>query len=114
MIKKIASIAVVVSNGKKAAEWYKEKLGFEIVEDSGHWITVAPKGSETVLHLCEGPPLEPGNTGILLICDDVLKTVKELKEKGVKITKEPKDEGWGIYAMFSDPDGNIFWLMQSE
>ncbi len=31
MINKIASIAVVVSNGKKAAEWYKEKLGFEIV-----------------------------------------------------------------------------------
>jgi lactoylglutathione lyase len=114
MINKIASIAVVVSNGKKAAEWYKEKLGFEIVESSGHWITVAPKGSETVLHLCEGPPLEPGNSGILLICDDVLKTVEDLRKKGVKIVEEPKDEGWGLYAMFSDLDGNVFWLMQGD
>ncbi|HLI45603.1 MAG TPA: VOC family protein [Geobacterales bacterium] len=112
MIHRFYSVAVVVSDANKAAEWYKEKLGFEVVEKMGHWITVAPKGSGTVLHLCQGPPLEPGNTGILFLCEDVVKTVEELKKKGVKITKEPKDEGFGIYAMFSDPDGNVFWLMQ--
>ena len=33
--------------------WYSEKLGFRVVDRKGHWISVAPKGNKTVLHLCE-------------------------------------------------------------
>ena len=66
MIDSIYSVAVVVSDRKKAAQWYKEKLGFEIKEDSGkHWTVVGPANWPSGLHLCEGD-LEPGNTGILL------------------------------------------------
>jgi len=112
LIKRISSVAVVVKDGKKAAQWYKSKLGFEVKESEGHWITVAPKGSRgPELHLCESKPLEKGNTGILLFADDLQKTYQELSRKGVKFTRKPKDEGWGEYAMFSDLDGNVFWLM---
>ena len=44
MIKKIGSIAVVVKDEKKAANWYKSKLGFEIKSQMEHWVTVIPKG----------------------------------------------------------------------
>ncbi len=109
MIKGIGDAAVMVTDGKKSAEWYGEKLGFKVFSSEGHWITVGPENATTVLHLCEGK-LEPGNTGIGLLVDDVQKTFDELSAKGVEFTKKPADEGWGIYAMFKDPDGNEFWL----
>jgi predicted enzyme related to lactoylglutathione lyase len=111
MIKRISSVAVVVSNGKKSAEWYKNSLGFDIKSSDGHWITVGPKSSDFELHLCESKTLESGNTGILFIADDLERTVKELEGNGVKFTKSLRDDGWGKYAMISDPDGNEFWLM---
>ncbi len=110
MIKSIMDVAVVVSDAKKSAEWYKEKLGLEIRENEGHWITLAPKGSTVVLHLCETKPSEQGNTGIAFYVGDLDKTYEELNGKGVKFTTKPKKTEWGSYAMFKDPDGNEFWL----
>jgi lactoylglutathione lyase len=114
MINNMASVAVVVSDAKRAADWYTKTLGLELTASEKHWVVVRAKGSSTGIHLCQGPPLEPGNTGILFECDDVQKTYAELSSRGVVFTKPPKDEGWGLYAMFRDPDGNEFWLMKSE
>jgi len=110
MIKSIMDMAVVVSNAKKSAEWYKEKLGLEVRDNEGHWFTVAPKGSNVVLHLCETKQLEQGNTGIAFSVDDLDKTYNELNAKGVEFTTKPKKTEWGSHAMFKDPDGNEFWL----
>jgi predicted enzyme related to lactoylglutathione lyase len=108
MISKGFSIAVVVSDGKKAAKWYGEKLGFETsVED--HWVTAWPKGAGWKLHLCEGE-LEPGNTGIAFYSDDVKKTAAELKKKGVKFASEYTKTEWGENAQIEDPDGNLLWI----
>ncbi|MCL4519671.1 MAG: VOC family protein [Thaumarchaeota archaeon] len=112
MITRISSAAVVVKDEKKAAQWYKSKLGLEIKSEEGHWVTVAPKGQRGfVLHLCKTKPLEKGNTGILFSTDDVQKTYRELASKGVKFSVKPRDDGWGTYAMFKDLDGNVFWMM---
>ena len=110
MINGIVDVAIVVPDSKKALKWYTEVLGLEPRDTRGHWITVAPRGSETVLHLCQGNDLERGNTGIALSAEDIDKTYKELRAKGVKFLHPPKDEGWGVFAQFEDPDGNIIWL----
>ena len=123
MMLDLATVAVVVSRpAKKAAEWYRDKLGFEIGgEVEGHWVVVAPKGKTGApkgpwrgIHLCEADELEPGNTGILFLTDNIEATYKELKAKGVKFTQELTKESWGTNAMFSDPDGNEFWLMPKD
>jgi len=111
MINSIIDVAIVVSNAKKSADWYKEKLGLEVRDNEGHWVTVAPKGSALVMHLCESKPLEQGNTGIAFRVDDLDKSYKEMTGKGVEFTVKPTKEEWGTYAMFKDPDGNEFWLM---
>ncbi len=110
MISKSLSTAVMVSDAKKSAKWYKEKLGFN-ASVAEYWTTVWPKGATSKLHLCEGK-LERGNTGIGIYCTDVRREAALLKKKGVVFTKSPKDEGWGTYAMFKDPDGNEFWLLK--
>lgn len=108
----IGSVAVVVSDGRKAAKWYEDKLGFEIRDDEGHWITVAPKGSGLLLHLCEGDELEPGNTGFGFYVKDAKREEEALRKKGVDFTKPVTKVSWGTYGMFKDPDGNEFWLLQ--
>lgn len=111
MIRSLLKVAVVVSNATKSAEWYRDKLGFEIRSKEGHWVTVAPTGSDFVLHLCETKPLEPGNTGVAFTVDDLDATYNELTRKGVEFAEKPTKKEWGSYAMFKDPDGNVFWLV---
>ena len=113
MLSRSVSVAVVVSSGKKAKEWYTKTLGL-IGEGESHWITVRPRGSDIRIHLCESKELEPGNTGISFYCKDIEKEVKKLKEMGVKFTREVSDRGWGKFAMFTDPDGNEFWLVEGK
>ena len=111
MITKISTFAVVVRDEKKAADWYRKMLGFQIKSNEGHWVTVAPKGGRgPQLHLCKTKPLEKGNTGIAFQTNDLNKTYEELSKKGVKFTVKPRDDGWGPYAMLKDLDGNVFWL----
>ena len=116
-IKLIRSVAVVVSDENKAKEWYRDKLGFEIQDDEGHWVVVGSHGSSTGIHLCKVEPLEPGNTGILFFADDIEDTYQELKRKGVEFTRDLGKAEWDEnmrYAIFRDPDGNEFWLMPKQ
>ncbi len=109
MISKSFSVAIMVSDAKRSAQWFKEKLGWSTSEE-GHWVTAWPKGAPWKIHLCKGQ-LQPGNTGIALYCENLQKTAEQLKKKGVKFAKEVTKEDWGTYAMIEDPDGNVFWLM---
>ena len=108
MLNKEFSVAVMVSDPKEAAAWYREKLGFEVSE-MDHWVTAWPKGAGWKIHLCEGE-LEPGNTGIALYSDDVRGAVADLKKKGVKFVQNYKKSSWGESARLVDPDGNEIWI----
>jgi biotin operon repressor len=39
------------------------------------------------------------------MCDDINKTIKELRAKGVQVMGEPEDHGYGITVMLSLPGG---------
>jgi len=114
MIREIQCMAVLVRDAKRAAEWYREKLGFE-VSVQGHWVTVAPPGSSGKLHLCERckeweGDSPGGNTGISFGSDDQERTYRELEAKGVEFAKDLTTEWFGTYAIFRDLDGNEFWI----
>ena len=112
MISKGFSVAVMVSDAKKSAKWYKEKLGFSTSIDD-HWVTAWPKGGSWKLHLCEGE-LEPGNTGISFWSESLEKDVAALKKKGVKFSQDYTKFDWGAVAEFDDPDGNVFTFGQGS
>jgi catechol 2,3-dioxygenase-like lactoylglutathione lyase family enzyme len=131
MITGVGSVAILVNDARKSAEWYHDKLGFEIVGIEGHTVFVKPKGSGTLLHLCgrcdawenDRPG---GRTGIWLRCgeitiqrvektgqalpssnpEDVERTYRELKRNGVEFAEELTTTKWGKYAILRDPDGN--------
>lgn len=111
----LADVAVVVSDAKASATWWKKNLGFEVHTvggGEGHARMVAPPGDKFVLHLCEGfAPLEPGDTGIAFVTDDLEGLADRMVQGGVKFPEPPKRTAWGGMAKFSDPDGNVFWLL---
>ena len=112
----IADVAIVVSNAKASARWWVKNLGFSTytVGGAGHAILVAPPGDRFVLHLCEGfAPLEPGDTGIAFVTDEMDAVVSRMTQGGVRLPEPPKKEAWGKSTKFADPDGNIFWLMEA-
>jgi catechol 2,3-dioxygenase-like lactoylglutathione lyase family enzyme len=134
MITGVGSVAVLVNDAKKSAEWYRDKLGFEIVEKGGHAVFVRPRGSAfPLIHLCErcddwGNDTPGGRTGVWLDSggitlhkskdsgfilpssnpDNVERTFDELKKNGVEFSQELTAMSWGKMAIFKDPDGNEF------
>lgn len=112
----LADVAVVVSDAKASAEWWRKNLGFSTrtVGGTGHAILVAPPRDRFVLHLCEGfAPLEPGNTGIAFVSDEIDTLVDRMTKGGVHFPEPLKKEEWGKMTKFADPDGNIFWLFEA-
>ncbi|HKW43636.1 MAG TPA: VOC family protein [Thermoplasmata archaeon] len=110
---RLSTIALVVSDATRSAKWYVEKLGFEIRDHQGHWITVAPKRENIAIHLCAGYyDLEPGNTGISFVTKDAKSEEAALRKLGVQFTTPTTKEDWGTFAVFKDPDGNEFWLLE--
>jgi len=134
MITGLGSIAVLASDAAKSAEWYRDKLGFEIVSNEGHAVFVRPKGGDApLIHLCGrcedwGNDEPGGRTGIwfasgeivfrtdvapgkvIPACkpEDVEKTYLELKHSGVQFSKELEVSQFGKMAILRDPDGHEF------
>ena len=116
---RVATVAVVVSDRKRATDWYTQGLGLDVVESMDHWVAVGRKGKGGLLHLCQmsefeaNAPLEPGNSGITLRIPgtDFVGSCNALKANGVEFTEGPKKEPWGWYATVRDPDGNELFLM---
>ncbi len=107
---------MVVSNAKASAKWWKRNLGFAMftIGGTGHAVMVAPSGDRFVLHLCQGfAPLEPADTGIAFVTDEIDKLSARMKKGNVQFTEPVHKEEWGKMGKFADPDGNIFWLLEA-
>ena len=110
-----ADFAVTVTDARKSADWWRDALGFSthtIGPPGGHALLVAPPGERFLLHLCEGvAPVEPGNSGIAFMSDDIESQVRAMEAKGVVFTEPLRKSPSGGSAKFVDPDGNVFWLL---
>ena len=105
MIKKLCHITFPISDLKRAAAFYENVLGLEKTGEWPNYVEFDVGGVQI--------GLEPGGKlEIFLLVEDVDKAYRDLKEKGVKFAKEPKDQHWGgRTAPFIDPDGNMFTLV---
>lgn len=127
----IDTVAVVVSDPRKAIAWYRDVLGLDVAyigpaesdpdssvqgtsEDPGHWIEMGPRRPRTRVHLCEfGRKTEPGPTGITFVTDDIRSDYGRFSAHGVRFLSPPKKMDWGEWlCAFVDPDGNEFDLKQ--
>ena len=120
--------ALVVDDYDAALAFYVDTLGIVLLEDSPvpeqskRWVVIAPPGStESALLIAravgEGQRSRVGNqTGgrvfLFLFTDDFERDYDDYRSKGVEFVREPKDEPYGRVAVFRDPWGNQWDLLQ--
>ncbi len=131
MITRLSHVTVLVRNQDEALRFYTEKLGFEKRFDvafgpGARWLTVAPVGQTNVEIVLQKPdPAMHGEadarqmeeavgrgTTWVFECDDCRATYATLRERGVEFQSEPRQEPYGVEAVFVDLYGNSFSLLQ--
>jgi catechol 2,3-dioxygenase-like lactoylglutathione lyase family enzyme len=84
----------------------RDVFGWKYVDAGDGWLIFALPPAELGVHPAIGPTYESGvRHQISLMCDDIRKTIAELRAKGIEIRGEPANEGFGITVMLGLPGG---------
>lgn len=109
------TIAISVRDRHASADWYREKLGFELLyhSDEAGWSELATKTRGVTLGLGEQAEPVPGNAVPVFGVSDIATSREGLEAAGVKFDGETiVVEGMVSTATFYDPDGNALMLAQ--
>jgi catechol 2,3-dioxygenase-like lactoylglutathione lyase family enzyme len=127
MIQHLAAIALVVRDYDEALDFYVDKLGFDLVEDTRmsatkRWVLVAPPGAKEMrLLLAKADNAEQetrignqagGRVFLFLHTDDFQRDHDVYRAKGVRFLEAPRHEAYGTVAVFADLYGNKWDLIQ--
>jgi catechol 2,3-dioxygenase-like lactoylglutathione lyase family enzyme len=120
VVNQLTMVSVIVSDMKKAKEFYAEKLGLEVAtdyrrNDDNWWVTLTLPGGGTSITLARSStthnePPKPDSMSFYFSTSDVAAAHKELNKKGLK-TSEVRDDLYGPgsevkFFQLKDPDGN--------
>ena len=123
----IGALTLVVPDYDQAIAFYTQSLGFALVEDSDlgdgkRWVLVAPPGStETRLLLAKAVSPDQraavgnqtgGRVFLFLHTDDFVRDHANYTSRGVTFLESPRHEPYGTVAVFVDPFGNKWDLLQ--
>ena len=128
MKQSIVHIALVVKDYDEAIEFYTNKLHFTLIEDSyqaeqdKRWVVIAPPGSQgTTILLARASNEEQtnfignqsgGRVFLFLNSDDFWRDYEDMKSKGINFVRPPKEQDYGMVAVFEDLYGNRWDLLQ--
>lgn len=123
----LGAVTVVVPDYDQAIDFYTRILGFTLIEDTPltedkRWVLVAPSASsETRLLLAraDGPDQQAaignqtgGRVFLFLHTDDFTRDHATYVSRGVNFLESPRHEPYGTVAVFQDPWGNKWDLLQ--
>ena len=94
----------------QARAFFRDVLDWPAVDAGGGWLIFKTGPSELGVH-----PTDHGlgqHHQISLMCDDLEATVADLRAKGVEITQDVRDDGFGLTAMFAVPGGGEMMVYQ--
>ena len=127
MKQKIAYIALVVKDYDEAIKFYTEKLDFQLLEDTPlsedkRWVLIAPTGAEECCLLlakaADDKQMESvgnqtgGRVFLFLFTDDFWRDYHKMLDRNINFVRPPKEENYGLVAVFEDLYGNLWDLLQ--
>ena len=120
MITRVQDVYYNVQDMGRAAKFYRDVLGFKVIETSQWWTTLELAGFRVGLHGTGGPSVphvardahgaHAGAT-LTLQSSDIELDTRSLQASRVKILGT-SDGPWGKLVVFEDTEGNVLKLMQ--
>jgi len=90
-----------------ARAFFRDVLEFPAVDAGGGWLIFALPPSEVAVH-----PGSAGESGLYLMCDDILATTAELEARGVEFTAPVSKERWGLVTTLRVPGAGEIGLYE--
>jgi catechol 2,3-dioxygenase-like lactoylglutathione lyase family enzyme len=123
MISGVRSVGIFVSDQDRAKQFWTETMGFDLLQDvpmgqdegAPRWIEVTPPERNVILVLFtidEHKDRVGTFSNVIFHCDDINHTFEELSSRGVEFPETPRQEFWGWWAVFKDPDSNTYGIGQ--
>ena len=91
------------SKAEELRAFIRDKLGFRATDVGEGWLIFDLPEADLGCHPTDGDGLPSGTHNISFYCDDVEKTVAELKAKGVEFVDGITDAGYGLVTHFRMP-----------
>ena len=126
MTQHIGAIALLVREYDEAIDFYVNKLGFTLLEDTDmgsgkRWVRVAPAGAiETAILLARAVNEKQiasvgnqagGRVWLFLHTDNFENDYAAMQLRGVKFLEMPRQEAYGMVAVFEDLYSNKWDLL---
>ncbi|MEU3950473.1 VOC family protein [Streptomyces sp. NPDC029526] len=127
-MRRIALVTLVVDDHDEAIRFFTEALGFRLAEDTprpdgSRWVVVEPDDGRTgtglLLARAKGERQRArigdqtgGRVGFFLYTDDFARDHARMTDAGVTFLEQPRHEPYGTVAVFQDPYGNRWDLLQ--
>ena len=128
MKQSILHVALVVRDYDEAIDFYCNKLGFTLVDDTyqpeqdKRWVVVAPPGqagTNLLLARAATPEQEKfignqsgGRVFLFLQTDNFERDYDSMQKSGINFVRDTKQEEYGTVAVFEDLYGNLWDLFQ--
>jgi catechol 2,3-dioxygenase-like lactoylglutathione lyase family enzyme len=127
MLRSLAAVTVLVPSYDDGLAFFRDVLDFAVLEDTQlsptkRWIVVAPSrgaGAALVLALPSNERQRArvgdqagGRAGFFLHSGDFRTDYERLRERGLKFLETPRSEAYGLVAVFLDPWGGEWDLLQ--
>ena len=125
-MQKLAMVSLLVPDYQSGIDFYCTALGFDLRHDTDlgdgkRWVVVAPTGADTafVLAKADGPDqiAAIGNQGggrvwLFLQTDDFARDHDKMQKNGITFEETPRHEPYGTVAVWRDPFGNRWDLIE--
>jgi catechol 2,3-dioxygenase-like lactoylglutathione lyase family enzyme len=128
MSQRIATVALVVPDYDAGIAFYCGALGFALLADTDmgggkRWVLVGPPGGGARLLLAKAADdlqaaaignQAGGRVGFFLETDDFARDHAAYAAAGVRFLEPPRHEAYGSVAVFADPFGNKWDLLEPK
>ena len=109
----LSHIWLYVKDTSTSIKFYRDVIGFKITETFPDGSLFHAGSILLGIHREEGDRKSlPGSTVLILRTNNIEKTYKELKARGVTFDGQILDKPYGKIVSFKDPDGYIWELVE--
>lgn len=103
-----AHVILYSTDAEADRAFLRDVLGWASVDAGGGWLIFALPPAEVAVHPTDGPAQHE----LYLMCDDLAATLDDLRGRGVEVTSEPDDQGWGVVVSIRLPGGSDLWIYE--